>query len=101
MPLELKQLCTKDEFTTLVEVEREAYSKPFNSGWEILKGPSLEECRERQWAWHTADPKSKWFYVADTEAGEVIGGAEWIVHRTDPFENSSPRSLKVTWWDDG
>ena len=98
MPLKLKRVQTKEEFDPVVIVEHEAYSQPANSFWEILKGPSIEECQDRQWNWHTIDPKSNWFYVHDTESDEAVGGAQWIVNETDPFEQPAP-ALRATWWE--
>ena len=100
MVLELKQINSKEEFGPLVNVEHEAYANPLNSFWEILRGPSIEECRERQWSWHKADPQSNWFQVVDTDTGEVVGGTQWVVNEVDPFEKPVP-TIKATWWEEG
>ncbi|TGO85939.1 hypothetical protein BPOR_0350g00070 [Botrytis porri] len=57
---------------------------PANGLWEVLKGPNMDECAERPWAWYMGTPNSHWFTVKD--GNKVISGAEWIVHETNPFE---------------
>ena len=100
MPLQLAEVQTKAEMAEIVSVEWEAYSKPLNSFWDIQKGPSIEECTERQWAWHEAEPGSHWLKVVDRELGQVVGGAEWIIHKTDPFLKP-PMPMTAYWWPEG
>ncbi|MCJ1331547.1 hypothetical protein MMC10_008238 [Thelotrema lepadinum] len=98
MPLELKQVSNRNEFDPLVTIEHEVYSNPSNGFWEMIKGPSMEECRERQWSWHACDPKSTWLFIKDTDIGEAIGAVQWIVHETNPFEEPQPSTV-ATWWE--
>ncbi|KAI4858488.1 hypothetical protein F4820DRAFT_442376 [Hypoxylon rubiginosum] len=96
MPLKLHELKNDDDFKAVVEVEHEAYSNPFNGVWEITKGTSQEECRARQLSWHKNDPNSTWLYVTDEETGEVIGGAQWFVYRTNPYAVEQP--MRTAYW---
>ncbi|KAI0886765.1 uncharacterized protein GGS22DRAFT_117296 [Annulohypoxylon maeteangense] len=84
-PLRLHELSSDEEFKPLVDVEHEAYSKPLNGVWEILKGSSRDEFCARQLSWHKSDPTSNWIYVTDEATGEVIGGTQWNIHKTNPF----------------
>lgn len=96
MPLKLHELTKDEEFKAVCDVEHEAYSHPFNGVWEITTGSSPEDCCARQLAWHNADPNSHWLYVTDDETGQVIGGAQWIVHRTNPYVVEQP--VKTAYW---
>ena len=78
---------------------REAYQVPFNSFWEILKGESEAECTSRYWGWHSA-PGSHWIQVKDTDANEVLGVCEWIIHESIPYQNGNPIP-PGDWWTDG
>lgn len=100
MGLQLTEVQTEKQFADVAVVEHEAYSKPFNSFWEVLKGPDIAECTARQWSWHAATPNSHWLKVNDEETGEAIGAAEWIVHKENPFVQSS-EPLTATWWPEG
>ncbi|KAK6593217.1 GNAT family protein [Botrytis cinerea] len=59
---------------------------------------NIEECAERQWAWHIGTPNSHWLTVKDGD--KLISGAEWILHETNPFEKPLP-IVKATWWPEG
>lgn len=100
MPVELHELSTDAEFRPIVAAEYEAYSKPFNGFWEILKGPSQEECAGRQLSWHKGDPTSHWLYVADTDTKEVVGAMQWNIHEANPYANGPP-ALPAYWWPEG
>lgn len=100
MPLKLHELTTDEEFKLVVEVEHEAYCNPFNGFWEMLKGPSQEECYKRQLGWHKHDPSSRWVYVTDEETGKVIGGAEWNFYETNPYVAEQP-TLTASWLPEG
>lgn len=98
MTLQLSEVTNVAEFAELVKVEHRAYATPANTLWEVLKGPSIEECTERQWAWHTCTPNSHWLLVK--EGDKVISGAEWVIHETNPFSKPQP-IVKGTWWPEG
>ncbi|KAI0393364.1 hypothetical protein F5Y17DRAFT_458937 [Xylariaceae sp. FL0594] len=82
MPLNLRELTTEAEFQRVVDVELEAYSKPFNGFWDLLVGASQAGWRARQWSWHTSDPSSRWVYVTDDATGDVIGATNWNIYDT-------------------
>lgn len=96
MSFQLSEIKDEAEFLELVEVEHLAYEKPYNAFWEVLKGPNIQECAQRQWAWHTGTPGSHWLKV--TDGHKVIGGGEWIVH--EKSEKPQP-IITGTWWPEG
>ncbi|TEY23574.1 hypothetical protein BOTCAL_1468g00010 [Botryotinia calthae] len=98
MALQLLEITNAADFAEVVKVEHKAYVTPANSLWEVLKGPNIEECAERQWAWHIGTPNSHWLTIKD--GNKLISGAEWIVHETNPFEKPQP-IVKATWWPEG
>lgn len=100
MSLQISEVQTESEFTEVVAIEHEAYSKPLNGFWEILKGPSASECATRQWSWHTAESGSHWLKVTDSKTGKAVGAAEWIVHESNPFAKPS-LPLEAYWWPEG
>lgn len=67
MPFELHELSHHSEFPALIDGLWRGYAEPFNAFWEILKGPSQEECVERYQTWNKADPTGHWLYVTDSE----------------------------------
>ena len=60
------------------------------------KSALLQEPKERQWQRHRDDPTSHWLYVEDDESGEIIGGAQWHVHETNPWVEPQPK-LDAYW----
>ncbi|KAI2602615.1 hypothetical protein GGR54DRAFT_623639 [Hypoxylon sp. NC1633] len=96
MGLKLHEVANEEEFRKVVDVEHDAYSKPYNGIWEITKGSSPEECTARQFSWHKAEPGSTWVYVTDEETGDVIGGAQWIIYKTNPYAGEQP--AKTAYW---
>ncbi|OKL57708.1 hypothetical protein UA08_06902 [Talaromyces atroroseus] len=100
MPLELHELSGDAEFPALVDGLWRGYDQPFNGFWEILKGPSKEECIARYQSWHKADPTSHWLYVTDSETNQVAGAMQWNIFETNPYINGPP-SLPAYWWPEG
>jgi hypothetical protein len=100
MPLELHELSGETEFPALVDSLWRGYDQPFNGFWEILKGPSKEECIARYQLWHTSDPTSHWLYVKDSETGQVAGAIQWNIFETNPYINGAP-SVTADWWPEG
>ncbi|KAI0116465.1 hypothetical protein GGR51DRAFT_555490 [Nemania sp. FL0031] len=100
MSLKLHELTTEDEFQLVMDVEFEAYSKPFNGFWDLLVGASRDEWRARQWSWHTGDPSSHWVYVTDDTTGHVIGATNWNIHNTkSPWVEGAP--VLTAYWLEG
>jgi len=100
MSLKLHELTTEDEFQRVVDVELEAYSKPYNGFWDLLVGASQDEWRARQWSWHTGDPSSHWVYVTDDATGDVIGATNWNIHDTkSPWVEGAP--MLTAYWLEG
>ena len=99
MSLHLSEVTNKSDFSSVVVVEHEAYSTPFNAFWEALKGPSIDECTSRQWAWHEGTKGSHWLQIKDSN-GHVVGGGQWVIYETNPFAEQQP-PLKADWWPDG
>ncbi|TGO17575.1 hypothetical protein BTUL_0016g00380 [Botrytis tulipae] len=63
MALQLSEITNAADFAEVVKVEHRAYATPANSLWEVLKGTNIDECAERQWAWHISTPNSHWLTV--------------------------------------
>lgn len=100
MPLELHKLADDAEFPALVDGLWRGYAEPYNGFWEILKGPSQEECTQRYAAWNKADPTGHWLYVTDSETKKVVGAMQWQIFETNPYVNGVP-SLPAYWWPEG
>lgn len=99
MPLELHELSHHSEFPALIDGLWRDYAEPFNAFWEILKGPSQEECAERYQAWHKADPTGHWLYVTDSDT-KVVDAMEWNIFETNPYSNGA-LSPPPYWWPQG
>ncbi|TVY65724.1 hypothetical protein LSUE1_G009106 [Lachnellula suecica] len=98
MPFTLHEVSRENpDFTKIVPMMHAGYSDPFNGFWEILKGPSLEECVSRYNEWHSHDPTSRWVYLTDDDTGDVVGAMGWNIHEKNPFENGSPE-IPAYWW---
>ncbi|PQE29146.1 hypothetical protein CJF30_00004173 [Rutstroemia sp. NJR-2017a BBW] len=100
MTFQVSEATNSTEFAEVIKAEHEAYEEPFNTFWKVMKGPNIDECTERQWIWHKSMPNSRWLKVEDKDTGKVIGGAEWMVHETNPFETPQP-ALPAYWWPEG
>jgi hypothetical protein len=98
MVLQMSEVTNAAEFAKVVKVEHKAYAMPANGFWEALKGPSIEECTERQWGWHKGTPDSHWLTVRDGK--DFISGAQWIIYKTNPFVTPQP-IVQATWWPEG
>lgn len=99
--LEVYEINTKEEFEAALPVMIDAYTKPFNTLYETIKGPSDDEFVTRFWHWHTADPGSQWIGVRKKDGDKAtVGVAEWVLHESNPFEQGNPLP-PVDWWSDG
>jgi len=98
MSLQISEVNSKEEFAEVVKVEFLAYEKPYNAFWEILKGPSIEENTDRNWASHLNTQDDHWLQVK--KGDQVVGAAEWIIHEKNPFEDPQPIP-EATWWPEG
>ena len=45
----------------------------------------LRADQDRRWLRHSKDPASRWIYVEAQGTGEVLGGCEWLLYKSDPF----------------
>lgn len=110
MPLTLKECTDSSTFSHIVDCEWAGYYNPYHPFMQVLfpvfgatpaaRAAAIQESKARQWAWHSADPTSHWLYVQNDETGEVVGGAQWHVHETNPFEEAQPK-LEAYWWPEG
>ena len=110
MPLVLKECLDRSTFAHVVDCEWAAYYNPYHPFMQVLfpdlggspssRAAAIEESKERQWQWHSGDATSHWLYVEDDESGEIVGGAQWHVHETNPFEGPQPK-LEAYWWPEG
>lgn len=110
MPLALKECSDQSTFSRVIDCEWAGYYNPYHPFMQVLfpvlggspesRAAAIQESKERQWQWHSADPTSHWLYVEDDETGEVIGGAQWHIHEKNPFEGPQPK-LEAYWWPEG
>ena len=100
MPFRLDEITTAEGLAAVIPVEWEAYGSPHNAFWEIFKGESIEESTGRQWWLHENTPGSRWIKVTDTGTGKIVGAANWVINKENPFKE--PGTLpKATWWSSG
>lgn len=106
----LKECTDPTIFSQIVDCEWAAYYNPYNPFMQILfpvfgadaaaRSAAIQESKERQWQWHSADPTSHWLYVEDEVSGAILGGAQWHVYETNPW--AKPQSpLDAYWWPQG
>lgn len=88
---------THAEFISIVRVEAESYSNPPNTFWEVMKGPSLDECTSRQAQWNEIDPSSHWIYAKDAQTDEIVGAMNWNIHEKNPYA-SAGEGPPFYWW---
>ncbi len=110
MPLTLKECNDFGTFSSIVDCEWKGYYNPYHTFMQVLfpvfgatteaRAAAIQESKERQWQWHTGDPTSHWLYVEDSETSQVIGGAQWHVHETNPWAERRPK-LEAYWWPEG
>jgi hypothetical protein len=86
---------TAHDFTAIAVTEELAYTQPYNSFYEILRGDSIVDFAARQAAGHVADPTSFWCYVVDDETGIVAGAMGWNLHENCPDWKAV--NLQATW----
>jgi hypothetical protein len=100
MTFTIHETTTEKDFIAIVAVENEAYSKPPNAFWEVMKGPSLDECTSRQALWNQMDSTSHWIYDKDENNGDVVGAMNWNIHEQNPFA-SGEEGPPIYWWPEG
>jgi hypothetical protein len=98
MPLKLREVTTKAEFSRVCAVETAAFKDPFFGFWHVFSGTgSQEDFCSRQWSWHKDDPSSTWLYVEDEETGSVIAGAQWNIYEESPYAKES--EMLTPYWE--
>jgi hypothetical protein len=90
---------TTHDFTAIAVTEELAYTQPYNTFYEILRGDSVVDFAARQAAWHIADPTSFWCYVVDEETGVVAGAMGWNLNEKCPDWKTI--GLKADWIPEG
>ena len=96
MSFKLTELTNDAEFPEVARVEHAAYDEPFCKLKQLffpIRGSApedreraIEDTIKRQWAWHRADPSSKWLKVVDEETRKVVGAGQWHIYESDaPF----------------
>lgn len=107
MPLEVHEIKTDADWEEIIRIEFLSYETPFNPFLVLFAPPlgsreeTIEETKVRQRQWHEADPTSRWIKVVDSETGKAIGGAQWNVYETNPFEKPPEKPLTAYWWPEG
>lgn len=99
MSFQIHEVESEEQFKSVWELLADGYEKPFNTFWKILQGETDEEGCSRLWQWHQMESGSHWVAVKDS-SGNVVGGAEWVIHNTNPFEKGN-QIPPAYWWSDG
>ena len=107
LPLE-----TEADFLEMMTACWEAFETPFEPFLRVvfyLSGPTPEDRRQSIQAAATMmkalqdmSPNSHWIKVIDTATGKLVGAANWVVHKEDPYagkEESGP--VVAFWWPEG
>jgi hypothetical protein len=106
----LKQANTKGDIDHIVDVIWAANYTPYDPIVQVIfpvlgyapadREASLAEAKHRLWTQHLADPSSNWFYVVESESGNVVGSCQWQIFTTNPFPEGKTK-LQAPWWPDG
>ena len=62
---------------------------------------SLVEFAAAQLKEYKSDPEMTWLKVVDSETGNIVGGAKWLLHRSNPFANPPEEPFQATWYPEG
>jgi hypothetical protein len=109
MPLKLVHHESDNDFDAIVRCEFAAYNSPPCKLKELFFPPrateeaTVQEAKQRQAAWHRADPTSHWLKVIDTDDGDrILGAACWHVYEQDPYADSgSDEAGGCNWFAEG
>lgn len=99
-----------EEFTELIQCEWTSYETPYNGFFQLYcpttgtgtnaRSESMKESTDRQLAWHKDDKTSVWIKVVDKDSGQVVGGAQWNIHHSNPYPNGV-EDTDAFWWPEG
>lgn len=105
-----REATTRSEFDALIDVVWKAQYNPYDpafSAFSPIFGPTaadrkaaIQESKDRLWQTHLSDPSGHWIYVRDPTSGEVVGGTEWLIHKTNPYANGAPK-MEAPWRPEG
>lgn len=108
MALQLQDVNPETDFPKLARCLLEAYEDPYQRFLHVLlpvhgPGPeareaAIQEAAERLQLWHSLDPASHWQKMVEVDTGNIVGGASWQIHKTNPFEDAHP--MEATWFPD-
>lgn len=106
----VRQVKTRQEMDGVMEVIWAANYTPYEPFVQLFfpilgftpahRDTAIAESKERFWAQHEGDPSSHWYYVLDTVTGQAVGCAQWVISKTNPFANGTPK-LTAPWWPKG
>jgi hypothetical protein len=104
------KVTTKQELDRVLDVVWAANHTPYEPFIQLFfpvlgfttahREAAVADSKERLWKQQTSDPSINWFYVLDTEGEQVIGCAQWVISRTNPFAKGVPK-LEAPWWPEG
>ncbi|KAI0433805.1 acyl-CoA N-acyltransferase [Xylaria sp. FL1042] len=106
MPFEIREVDAKTDFPSIAERLIEAFDDPPQGGAQVFSAPlgeggeaaRIAEKATRYAAWHALDSCSHWYKAVDTDTSEIIGGALWNIHSSNPFAHQ--HDFVVSWFPD-
>jgi GNAT superfamily N-acetyltransferase len=106
----VREVTTKEELEEIMDVIWAANYTPYDPFVQLFfpvqgytsahRESAIAESKDRFWNQHQADPSSHWYYALDTATGKIVGCAQWVISRTNPFAEGVPK-LKAPWWPEG
>lgn len=106
----LRQAKSREEMDRIMEVIWAANYTPYEPLAQLFfpvlgftqahREASLLESKERFWKNNHSNPESHWFYVEEIATGKVVGCAQWMILKSNPFAEGVP-SLRAPWWPEG
>ncbi len=104
------EVTSRDEFDALIDVVWKAHYNPYDPAFSAffpIFGPTaadreaaIQESKDRLWQSHQCDSSSHWIYIRHLITGEVVGGTQWLIYRTNPYANGAPK-MEASWWPEG
>lgn len=99
MPIELQDV-TESEFPTVMRCIWDTYENPVQNLFYIFaplnedgvgtREDAIKKSTDRFWGWNVSDPRAYWQKAVETETGKIVGGALWVLNKTDPYAQPQP-----------
>lgn len=109
--MELRVFENDAEFDEMMPACWEAFENPFVSFLRIvcyMRGETQEDRKDaieasaaRMRALHQMSPNSHWIKVIETETGRMIGAADWLIHKDNPYSSTQEKPIVAFSWPEG